>query len=483
MNIWNFNQIRWGQDEAKGDEELLEYFVPFPEFEAVKSGDIRYIIGRKGTGKTAVVERLRLEAESDPMRFHSTLTLRNFPLNDVRDLRDRSFRDKSQFVPVWLFLIYVELAKLVIEDRGASTSEAVSDIEKFLIMNNLTDAIGFVDTVTMLKSTGSKIRVLAKWIEGEYQQSDSAEVEIQVHYQKVVDVLQKLLGSVHSESQYWLFMDELDEGFRAGDANLRLLLLALLRAVEDSALALQRAPIIYRPLLVLRSDIFDRLEDNDLNKLDDYLIRLRWTSKEDGSEYALKNIPVARIVTGLKLVGVDDPWLAVVDNEDPALPKQVDTLWSYMANRTYERPRDIIKFLKNCKLSNRGGRLTFDEVKVAEDSYSTWLYNELRDEIHSYLPVWKEALQCLTRIGTGKIDFKDYVTQLQSDRVIKKWLKDNAREPEEIIETLFDFGVVGNLDGKRWLFKYKDDDLVWNPNMNLIVHFGLNKKLRLFKRN
>jgi hypothetical protein len=482
MDIWDFNQIRWGQDEAKGDEELLEYFVPFPEFELVKSGDVRYVIGRKGTGKTAVIERLRLEAEDDPMRFNSTLTLRNFPINDVRDLRDRSFRDKSQFVPVWLFLIYVELAKLVIEDHGSGTEEAIRDLERFLIMNNLTDGIGFIDTVTILKSTGSKIKVLAKWIEGEYQQSDSAEVEIQVHYQKVVDILRRLLSATQSESQYWLFMDELDEGFRAGDTSLRLLLLALLRAVEDSALALQRTSLNYRPLLVLRSDIFDRLEDNDLNKLDDYLIRLKWTSKEEGSEYALKNVPVARIVTGLKLVGIDDPWCAVVDNTDTTLPNRVETLWQYMANRTYERPRDIIKFLKNCKLNNHGGRLTFDEVKTAENAYSTWLYNELRDEIHSYLPVWKEALQCLTRIGTGKIPYSEYVSQLRSDRVINKWLKDHAREPEEIIESLFDFGVLGNLDGKRWLFKYKDDDLAWNPSMDLIVHFGLNRKLRLFRR-
>ena len=176
MDIWDFNQVRWGQDEAKGDDELLEYFVPFPEFDSVRNGNIRYVIGRKGAGKTAVVERLRLEAEDDPMRFHSTLTLRDFPINDLRSLRDRSLRDKSQFVPIWLFLIYVELAKLAIDDHGASSREAVSALEQFLVMNNLTDGIGFIDTVTLLKSTGSKVKVLANWLEGEYQRNNSSEV-------------------------------------------------------------------------------------------------------------------------------------------------------------------------------------------------------------------------------------------------------------------------------------------------------------------
>jgi hypothetical protein len=95
----------------------------------------------------------------------------------------------------------------------------------------------------------------------------------------------------------------------------------------------------------------------------------------------------------------------------------------------------------------------------------------------------RRLCKCLTRIGTGKIAYSDYIDQLRSDRVVKNWLKDNNREPDEIIETLFDFGVIGNLDGKRWLFKYKDNDLAWNPSMDLIVHFGLNRKLRLFKRS
>lgn len=482
MDIWDFNKIRWGQDEAKGDDDLLEYFVPLPEFKSIRNGDIRYVIGRKGAGKTAILERLRLEAEDDPMQFYSTLTLRDFPINDIRDLRDKSSRDKSQFVPIWLFLIYVELAKIAIDDNGASSMEAIDALEKFLAMNNLSDGIGFTDTVTLLRSSGSKVKILAKWLEGEYHNNESSQMEVKVHYQKVVGILKDLLSNVKTSSQYWLFMDELDEGFRAGDTGLRLLLLALLRAVEDSALSLQRSALIYRPLLVLRSDIFDRLEDNDLNKLDDYLIRLQWISKDDESEYALKNIPNARIDTSLKLLGINDPWSAIVYDRDPSLPNRVDTIWQYMVNRTYERPRDIIKFLKNCKKKNSSGRLTFDEVKAAEDNYSSWLYNELRDEMHSYLPVWREALQCLTRIGTGKIKYDDYVEQLKSDRVIKKWFKETGKEPEDIVEILFDFGVVGNLDGKRWLFKYKDDDLAWNPSMDLIVHFGLNRKLRLFKR-
>ena len=128
------------------------------------------------------------------------------------------------------------------------------------------------------------------------------------------------------------------------------------------------------------------------------------------------------------------------------------------------------------------GKLTFETVRIAEDAYSDWLYREIRDELHSYLPCWREALQCLTRVGSGKIRIDDYRTHLEGDRTIKKWLEDDQGSIEKITETLFDFGIIGNLDDKRrWLFKYKDDDLAWNPDMDLIVHFGLHKKLRLVR--
>ena len=69
---------------------------------------------------------------------------------------------------------------------------------------------------------------------------------------------------------------------------------------------------------------------------------------------------------------------------------------------------------------------------------------------------------------------------LEKNIEIKKWLNSNNKNTNDIIELLFDFGIVGNLDNKgRWLFKYKDEDLSWSEDMDLIIHFGLHRKLRI----
>lgn len=478
----NFAAVNWGPDEAKGDDRLLQYFVPFPDFAAVQRGELRYVVGRKGAGKTAVIERVRLELQSDPLFFHSALSLRNFPLQDFRDLRDRSFRDKAQFVAAWQFLIYIELARMICADEGAQPREVVEELRQFMTENDLVDSIGFTASVSVLRKSEQKLKVSLRWIEGEKARGDQVQTQTTLHFKKVFDLLALRVQSVRSSSQYWIFMDELDEGYRAGDDGIRLVLLALLRAVEDSSIVLRQSGLEFRPLLVLRSDIFDRLEDNDLNKLDDHVLRLHWNSRPDLNDHSLRKVVAARISASIPAHS-DDGWPHITDDKNlNQLPKGVDSLWSYIVNRTYERPRDIVKFLKYCQKHIPSGVLTFTATKEAETEYSQWLYNEIRDELHSYLPVWREAMQCITRGGNGRISYAAFQRLLESEPAIAKWLSDSGASSDRIIEILFDFGIFGNLDTTgRWLFKYKDHDLAWNPQMDLIVHWGLHKKLRLLR--
>ncbi len=478
----NFATVNWGPDEAKGDDRLLHYFVPFPDFSAVRSGDLRYVVGRKGAGKTAVIERVRLELASDPLFFHASLSLRNFPLQEFRDLRDKGFRDKAQFVAAWQFLIYLELARIICDDQGAEPREEVEDLRQFLAQNQLLDSIGFTESLSVLRKAEQKLKVSLRWLEGEQTTGTQSQTQTTLHYKKVFDLLERRIRGVRSSSQYWIFMDELDEGYKAGDEGLRLVLLALLRAVEDCSISLRQSALCFRPLLVLRSDIFDRLEDNDLNKLDDHILRLRWNSRPDLEDHSLRKVVAARIFASIPELSGDGWPLLTDDKNTSQLPKGVDSLWSYVINRTYERPRDIVKFLKYCQKYAPSGILTFSATKQAETDYSQWLYKEIRDEIHSHLSVWREAMQCITRAGVGKISYNDFTQLLSSDTAISKWLAEPGNNTDKIIETLFDFGVIGNLDSAgRWLFKYKDHDLTWNPEMDLIVHWGLHRKLRILR--
>jgi len=214
-----------------------------------------------------------------------------------------------------------------------------------------------------------------------------------------------------------------------------------------------------------------------LNKLDDYIIRLNWYSDKVG-DYSLKSLVNIRIAASLPILKKNG-WDVIVDDLDKELPDKVKSVWAYIANRTFERPRDIVKFLKCIKKQSTSGKLPFKTVQKAELEYSNWFYNELRDEIHSHLPIWKEALQAVTKVGKGVFPMSELEAKMLQDKQIMTYVESHSLSLNNIAEKLFEFSVLGNLDDrKRWLFKYKDHDMPFDENMKLIVHFGFAKKLR-----
>lgn len=482
----NFSQVSWGPDEAKGDPNLHRYFYAVEGFQDIQDGGIRYVIGRKGAGKTAIVERVKAASADDPLCFYSELSLRDFPVNSFAGLQDKSKTDKSKYVAAWEFIIYVELARLVLKDMGGGGLDAIEELEFFLRSNKLDSDVGFSETVTYLNSTKFQVTAKASWLSAGFSSSGSEQQLVKVHYTKIVKALSTRLLNVSSDSVYRIFFDELDEGYSASDDRLKNILLALIRAVENSALAVASSNLKFYPLLVLRSDIHDSLEDNDLNKIHDYALKLRWSQNpeiNDETSMSLRSVVNSRILASIpQLDGVPDPWLEVVNDDDVSLPSSVDSIWKYVANRTYERPRDIIKFLKISRRYQKTGLLTFHALEKAELDYSDWLYGEIKDELQSHLSVWGEALGAITKIGVGRFSCAQLCEALTSDKKICAWMEDNSASPVDIVGLLFRFGVLGNLDEKRWLFGYKDGTLSFNEDMDLILHYGLHKKLRIGKR-
>ncbi|WP_018754205.1 P-loop ATPase, Sll1717 family [Paenibacillus terrigena] len=469
----SFFSIDWGKDEANGDEKLKEYFYPIPGYEGIITGDKRYVIGRKGTGKTAICERLRIESSSNSHWYTTNLSLRGFPLGSFRTLRNRSFKDKSQYVPIWKFLMLTEMARLVLSDPIQNYALENEGLKKFIFSNFPFGT--FSETLQTLEDQNGNVIIESSLI------NPTLQGETTIRFEKVIPWLQDQLKKIHSDSKYFILMDELDEGYSAGDSSLRLILLALLRSTEELSLLLQKGDVSanYRFLVVLRSDIYGNLEDNDLNKLDDALIKLRWNSSPTAS-YSLRSIVNARIKASLGSK-VNDAWKQVVIDSDPELPTSVATVWKYISNRTFERPRDLLKFLKYCSsIQNANPQLLFKVVREAENEYSDWFYNELRDEIQAHLSIWSESLSCLTKVGKGIMSVDDLKKELSRDRDVYEWMKNNNKSEDFILEKLFDFGVIGTLvRNTTWAFKYKDHTLKWNSNGKIIVHFGLHKKLRL----
>ncbi len=100
-----------------------------------------------------------------------------------------------------------------------------------------------------------------------------------IHYQKISLAIKELIKTINTQSVYHVFLDELDEEFKSGDKSNKTLILSLLRAVENlNTYFTDNTSVSFRPLVALRSDIYNTLQDdNDTNKLHDFIFKLDWS--------------------------------------------------------------------------------------------------------------------------------------------------------------------------------------------------------------
>ena len=476
----SFSDINWGEDEAKNDEFLDQYFVEFPEYEKILNGKKRYIIGRKGTGKSAILQKIRLQSLNDPKSFCTDISLRDFPLSDFRSLGDRSLQDKSKYVAAWKFLLLTELASMMIQDESIEDSHEFEMLKRF-INDNFPDGISMAETITRLKQNKNKIALVVSVLSGEMSRLSSTETTAQIHFNKAVKQLEDIISKIQSSSSFIFLIDELDEGYKAKNSDLNLVILSLLRATEELSSTCKRAGIECLPILALRSDIFDCLEDNDLNKIDDYVLRLNWTTNEN-HPWGLKQIVERRIEATVKERYPDFEascyWDLVAD--DDTVPKG---LFQYMCILTFSRPRDIIKLLKYCASRPIKGKLTLSDVQRVEEEYSNWFYREFRDEVQSFLSCWKGALNCISEVAKGKAEIKLLLSRFDTNEEVKSWCKDNNKTSIDVLKTLFEYSVIGCItDTGRWVFKYKDDFFEYMSSYPYYcVHYGFCRKLRIPK--
>lgn len=476
-----FSDIDWGEDEAKNDYSLERYFVEFPGFNNVLKGRKRFIVGRKGTGKTAILQKIRLQSNTDPTIFSVDVSLRDFPLNDFRSLGDRSLQDKSKYVAAWKFILLTELAGMILKDESIEQTPYADALQDFMT-RNFPNGISVTNTIERLRQNENKISLDVSIFSGNIKDSKSEEEVAQIHYNRAVKTLEDILQGIESTSTYYELIDELDEGYNSDNSNLNSVILALLRASDEVYHSFKSSCINFIPITALRSDIFDNLEDNDLNKLDDYVLRLNWTTDED-SAWSLKQIAERRIAATLEKDTSPkkgcDYWSQVADNASTE-----KGLWQYLCILTFSRPRDIIKILKYCSEEVTSQKLTLTDVQRAEERYSDWFYREFRDEVQSFMPCWKGALNCISEIARGKERVSVLAERLKGNGEVAKWCSDNKKEPLDIIKILFNYSVIGCInESGRWIFKYKDDYFEYMASYPYYcVHYGFCRKLRINKR-
>jgi hypothetical protein len=153
--------------------------------------------------------------------------------------------------------------------------------------------------------------------------------------------------------------------------------------------------------------------------------------------------------------------------------------FNYIVKRTFLRPREVIQFLSECihRAGKESTEIKKDQVREAEERYSYWKVEDIKQEYRRLYPEFENILEAL-RQGTHRYDTLEEFENFLRARLPKQVEELGMRK---MVELLFNASVVGvRLGGSgQPRFRCEDSDLILPAAGAVYVHQSLYRGLNI----
>jgi|AntAceMinimDraft_16_1070373.scaffolds.fasta_scaffold06090_3 hypothetical protein len=459
-------------------EDSSRYFYQVETVARIESGEQSYVVGRKGSGKTAICEYLF--RYRGPKRFTQKLTFKNFPFNELYSLSNDSYTPPNQYITLWKYIIYSTIAKLLIDNENIDP-----DIRKKLGKIYGSDPVTSLSrSIVHWTNKSLNLSVLGTGISGSVHRSESGNGTPWIER---VDILEQILLRYIDDSKYVVVFDELDEDYKLILENEKYerynaLITSLFKAVQDIKSVFGHTEAQVLPVLFLRDDIYDAIKDPDKTKWSDLVVNLEWSSEQ------IQNLLAFRLSRAVdpkgSILPFDEAWHLMFSRELVACGREKQKRrqsFNYIERSTMMRPRDFVRYLQDCsKLSLDLGHTIVRAKSIirADKAFSNYMRSELEDELTGLLPEAREVLDIIAHLRKQifRVDqFASAYEKAVDNGILPK------RSVERLLMVLFHFSVIGNQTRQKTnqVFRYLNREARFNSGEPLCVHRGLFKALQI----
>lgn len=482
-----------GADEFEKQTAVDElYFMGIDEdqIEDIMDGEIRYIHGYKGTGKTSLIKRLEKECTNRNIKYISIgyrklqedagfiEQFRGF-LNDYHSTKEliEGFRTKIQSI------------KLMYRGMDDTDTATLAFWEWYLLSLVADKYLNDIDSNSLIYSSKNKLfRALAKLLNvlvisvdsnGNFSAginmnaegiSEDTTENISYSAEKIRDLSSDIKNNL--EEKVVLFIDELELTKGRGTYDIdRIIIMNLILATRKINKLSKNLHIV----LAVRDEVLYDLQGVEINKLrDDYGLSINWWSNERNKlDHKLWRLMFKKITYSMKEKENTDLSYQELWNRWFPFSIEEKESWKFIFELTWARPRDFVRILtlmqKSCRNNHHFTRECYD--KIAK-KYSQTAYDEMKEEIATLFD--EKTSRYVERV------IQSLGSNFTLSQFMEKATDYEIEDPEKVLEEMYRVSFIGNhyciKNDTKWRFAYRGD-LLPEKTKPFEVHRALREAL------
>lgn len=420
--MYELPKIDLGKDEAEQEEYLRQYFLKTSQYNNALTGNKTVIIGRKGSGKSAIYKLLQEEL-ADQGNVVISITPDQYSWSALKDYREKGILPEQAHTNAWkMTLLSAVIWKLNETNHLSKTSPLIKYYKYMKDSYSPTENHWLLNIIEKGKKLLSGIST--EFISFNYTSSIATPL-------KVIEEIKSLLNKEWPDNIHCrIIIDRLDDSWDASDES-KHLIIGLLKAANEINYTFIKN---ITTTIFIRSDIYSFLFFDDQDKIrqnEEYLI---WKVDD------LKAVISERIRFSLNISdGTNKIWNNLFSRK---LYRQSAKPEKYIIDRTFKRPRDIISFvrfaLENAIKHNHKKIEPIDTRYAEEEKYSESKFKDLVIEYQKQYSYVRQLIESFS----GSLH-KQYKEELLSK--LKTFCMDNSIKIDihQLLRILFQIGFLG----------------------------------------
>lgn len=377
-----------GSSSAENEMRTLEnYYLKTDQFLRAIRGEANIVVGRKGSGKSAIFLQVRDRERNKQGNIVLDLKPDGYKLIKFKELI-LSFLEEGTFqhtiMAFWEYVLLLEICYKILEkDR----EQHKRDHELYDPYRRLADAY-HAEGYETEGDFSERMGTLMERISTEYRSKHGDQKDVRLTSSKLTEMLyshdvkalsKEVMDYMTHKETCWLLFDNIDKGWPTSGLEKEDLL--IIRALIDATKKIERqfskSNIIVNSILFLRNDVYELLVKETSDRGKEASVLLDWTDPD-----LLRELVRLRLASNE--INGDDSFQAIWPKICTSHYKGEESS-QYLIDRSLMRPRFLLNLISQCKsfaVNLNHDRIQEDDIEKGIKAYSTDLLADVGYEIH-----------------------------------------------------------------------------------------------------